>query len=918
MANERSSSPLSSIPDRNARITYHHQAHDKPLALPPPPQTRKRSLPKPLAIAVENNTTNKRPRRQSKAELATNNLKKTYEENPLFQKPPQIDQPEPIPTPLSPQIAKNTPKPLDAKSQRNAPNLVQWKRKEPEQTQPAIQPRLWFESSGSRTYPTHLRSYGPLWEPPAIIYLVHNQMLSRWDVQSEPNEATPVLRKRMQTSEANLPYSPAMQTLSDMGWFKTKWNVLDGRENDRWGGWYDHIRLDFNIFQQTRLDDQQIKEYLPIGVQFPVALEDQSTTEKPSRMICHTLKNLWASDDDRGSLSLYAGPLSLGQSADGREEIQQERVTFQRFASCRLNTLIPDKAGFIFNAGAPVWSIDFLPAPELTQHSPATNHMEPDRNHTACDFLAVSTISSDPGLLPPTEIAKQDKDAKSVVQIWSVPHSEPTNFHKVPIAKHLDENMIPLLNGSANRCTYGPQIDQSIGAEIVSDSPQLVMLLAFPSQATVVRWCPRGGTKNSNTVKQTDSHPSSRQVDPLGLLAIAFVDGSVGLYSVPHPFHARKLARLADCTGSLPNDSNHAITLNLAPVAKLMLPSTNCLALDWANHDALAGGCTNGNIAIWHVETILQLLPSSPAVTGPLYIRPTHYKPVHSAPVKSISWIRTPPIARSGKPELDSDPAFLASTGYDGSVKVVDTQDLAASKTLIHERGETTSLAFSPTLGCLNLTDSDYSIKSICLKPRELGVSKKILVQLGLVWQIATSDFHSFIAYAAADGVCGLASLIRPQKFRSRATMWAPKVYQMDFSRKTSELRMLDNLKPQPRSQDGTSATESKTKPKAAANKKGGKTEKKKADQPAQSASSIGAFASIVSVHCLSWNKSITRGSLLASGMGSGLVRIDSVEGGLHSATSSVNKLTFAFDKLVLAALDNNNSGAGVEEDDED
>ncbi|POW12537.1 hypothetical protein PSHT_08090 [Puccinia striiformis] len=755
MANERSSSPLSSIPDRNARITYHHEAHDKPLA-PPPPQTRKRSLPKPLAIAVENNTTNKRPRRQSKAELATNNLKKTYEENPLFQKPPQIDQPEPIPTPLTPQIAKNTSKPLDARSQRNAPNLVQWKQKEPEPTQPAIEPRLWFESSGSRTYPTHLRSYGPLWEPPAIIYLVHNQMLGRWDVQSEPNEATPVLRKRMQTSEANLPYSPAMQTLSDMGWFKTKWNVLDGRENDRWGGWYDHIRLDFNIFQQTRLDDQQIKEYLPIGVQFPVALEDQSTTEKPSRMICHTLKNLWASDDDRGSLSLYAGPLSLGQSADGREEIQQERVTFQRFASCRLNTLIPDKAGFIFNAGAPVWSIDFLPAPELTQHSPATNHMEPDRNHTACDFLAVSTISSDPGLLPPTEIAKQDKDAKSVVQIWSVPHSEPTNFHKVPIAKHLDENMIPLLNGS----NYEPQIDQSIGAEILSDSPQLVMLLAFPSQATVVRWCPRGGTKNSNT---TDANPSSRQVDPLGLLAIAFVDGSVGLYSVPHPFHARKLARLADCTGSLPNDSNHAITLNLAPVAKLMLPSTNCLALDWANHDALAGGCTNGNIAIWHVETILQLLPSSPA---------------------------DPTIARSGKPELDSDPAFLASTGYDGSVKVVDTQDLAASKTLIHERGETTSLAFSPTLGCLNLTDSDYSIKSICLKPRELGVSKKIL-------QIATSDFHSFIAYAAADGVCGLASLIRPQKFRSRATMWAPKVYQMDFSRKTSELRMLDNLKPQ-------------------------------------------------------------------------------------------------------------------------
>lgn len=35
--------------------------------------------------------------------------------------------------------------------------------------------------------------------------------------------------------------------------------------------------------------------------------------------------------------------------------------------------------------------------------------------------------------------------------------------------------------------------------------------------------------------------------------------------------------------------------------------------------------------------------------------------------------------------------------------------------------------------------------------------------------QLSTSDFHSFIAYAGADGTCGLASMIRPQKYKSRA-----------------------------------------------------------------------------------------------------------------------------------------------------
>ncbi|KAA1082420.1 hypothetical protein PGT21_002601 [Puccinia graminis f. sp. tritici] len=894
MTNQQSSSPLSSIPEHNKKTTTNKQQ-----------PARKRSK-----ANEEKPNSNKRPRRQS----AT--LKKTYEENPLFHTQPQT----PSSPAYEPTQTNNKPDPNpspDPKSKHNTPKTINCNPQQTDQSRPPanhIHHRLWIESQGSRSFPAHLRSYGPLWEPPALIHLVHNQLLHQWEIKSEPIEASPVLRKRMQAAEANLPYAPAMQLLSDLGWYKTKWNADERRVNDRWGGWYDQTRLDLNLFLQSRLDDQQILEYLPTGVQFPAPLEqDQPSTtqKKPARVIRNTLTNQWAvEENNEGSLSLYAGPLSVSRSADGTETIEQERITFQRFASCRLNTLIPEKAGFVLNASAPVWSIDFLPAPEFTTHSSLG---EGDRDRAACDFIALATISSDPGLVPPTEIAKLEKDAKSVVQIWSIPHAEPTNFHEQPPASPVTR--------PASRGTRVPRNSQPKAPLNHDDCPQLVMLLAFSSQATVVRWCPRGGTKNLNKTDSTLASPSTDQVDPLGLLAISFVDGSVGLYSVPHPFHATKLAQSPDASRSQSNNSNYAITLDLAPVAKLMLPSTTCLTLDWANHDVLAGGCTNGSIVIWHVETLLQLLPSSSALEGPLYIRPSHYKPVHSAPVKSISWIRTPPVGRSGKFDLEGDPAFLTSTGYDGSVKMVDVQDLAASKSLIHERGETTSLAFSPVLGCLNLADSDYSVKSICLKPRELGVSKKILVQLGLVWQLAASDFHSFIAYAAADGVCGLASLIRPQKYRSRATMWAPKVYQMDFSRKTSELRMLDNLVPEPRSQDGTSVAETKTKARAG-NKKGGqeqgtKTEKKKADQPAQSASSIGAYASVVGVHCLSWNKSITRGSVLASGMGCGLVRVDLVEGGLNSANNS-SKLTLTFDELITNALDSNNQAAGVEDDDDD
>ncbi|WAR61940.1 hypothetical protein PtB15_14B32 [Puccinia triticina] len=874
MSKQKAPSPLSSIPDHSKSATL-----NKP--------TRKRPVQQ--KTSEEKPANNKRPRRQSTLS------KKSYDESPSFDQQHE-------PSPPSPQPTQITPQP-DGKKKPSTPKAIHWNPHQPEQTRPStshVEQRLWIESHGSRSFPAHLRSYGPLWEPPALVHLVHNQLRSQWEVKSEPMEASPGLRKRMQTAEANLPYAPAMQLLSDLGWYKTKWNADEHRENDRWGGWYDQIRLDLQRFLRSRLDDRQAQEFLPTGVRFPAPLEQEQPTEtqqKPIRVISHTLSNQWAAEgNNEGSLSLYAGPLTGARSADATESIEQARVTIQRFASY---TLVPEKAGFIFNAAAPVWSIDFLPAPELIPHS-CVGQGKQDR--AACDFLAVATISSDPGLIPPAEIAKLEKDAKSVVQIWSIPHSEPTNFNEQPSEDKTSHH--PPRRSGKSAIPLPPNGHPTVSGNH-NDCPQLVMLLAFSSQATVVRWCPRGGTNRLNGTDLTAASSSVDHIDPLGLLAISFLDGSVGLYSVPHPFHAMRLAQAADASGAPSNGANHAIILNLAPVAKLMLPSTTCLTLDWANHDVLAGGCTNGNIVIWHVETLLRLLTSSTVLEGPLYIRPTHYKPVHSAPVKSISWVRIPPTDRFGKPELERDPAFLASTGYDGSVKMVDAQDLAASKSLIHERGETTSLAFSPALGCLNLADSDYSIKSICLKPRELGVSKKILVQLGLVWQIAVSDFHSFIAYAAADGVCGLASLIRPQKYRSRATMWAPKVYQMDFNRKSAELRMLDNLVPQPRSQDGSSVTETKTKAKAG-NKKGSqeqgsKAEKKKADQPAHSASSIGAYA----------------GSMLASGMGSGLVRIDFVEGGLNSANHS-NQFTTSFDELIAAALDNNNPVTGVDDEDDD
>jgi hypothetical protein len=58
-------------------------------------------------------------------------------------------------------------------------------------------------------------------------------------------------------------------------------------------------------------------------------------------------------------------------------------------------------------------------------------------------------------------------------------------------------------------------------------------------------------------------------------------------------------------------------------------------------------------------------------------------------------------------------------------------------------------------------------------------------------------------------------------------------------------------------------------------------TAKDNASRAAKNATAltIGAWASEVGVHCVSWCKSIRRAGLLASGSASGLVRLDCVQG---------------------------------------
>ncbi|KAH9820698.1 hypothetical protein DFH28DRAFT_1121041 [Melampsora americana] len=759
-------------------------------------------------------------------------------------------------------------------------------------TRDPLLPRLYTDTQGSRSLPAHLRPYGPLWEPPSFVHPVHCGD-DGWQIERGQFGLNPIMRARMQAAEADLLYGPVMDLVCDVGWFKGKWDMAQRTENPRWGG----------------------LPYLPQQLKVPPAIKPENQSEPISKVIPSSAPSLLIDSpgrNGRGSLDLYAGPLRVKDIVEEKEETKQDKFRFELFAGTLLNQLVPGKRGIIFNAGGPVWSLDFLPGVdcrkvgwmENCQPSTSRAHRGPH-----LDYIAISTISEDPGLIPPSEMRKRGIATKGSVQIWSIPLIEPQILGCPARPGRWSSGTAKNAKANTPKSTPTESLQQEV--------------LQAVSKSTIEDIAGSANGIDRNPIPQLDFFaPGPKSVEN-GVFAVALVDGSVAIYAPPDPTIAA--SGLLRESPKKPSSEADVLLLDIKPRAQLLLPDTTCLTLEWANHDVIAGGCTNGYIVIWNVLDALTSVASastdhSTTPFDPIKIRPTHYVSLHAAPVRSLEWIRTPPLNRKGEPETDQDPSFLASTGYDGSLKLIDTEDIASSATLIHERGETTSLAFSPTLGSLHLADSGL---------QDLGVSKKILIQLGLLWQLATSDLHSFIAYAGADGVCGLASMIRPQKYKSRATMWAPKVYQFDFSRNTGELRMLDNIKPDVgRHTSGANqdfllhvqmmvprwSMKSSLKPKSNkakdSSRKGGKP---RTGQVAQTNSPVGIWPPIVAVHCVSWCPSIRRATILASGTGCGLVRVDAVEGGWHGKGMRFGGI----DELVDGAADPNNQAACKEEEDE-
>ncbi|XP_072536005.1 general transcription factor 3C polypeptide 2 isoform X2 [Salminus brasiliensis] len=171
-----------------------------------------------------------------------------------------------------------------------------------------------------------------------------------------------------------------------------------------------------------------------------------------------------------------------------------------------------------------------------------------------------------------------------------------------------------------------------------SSSPSLAYALAVDDGCIWnLKWCPAGAWELPTTDRKTPHMPR------LGLMAAAFSNGTLAVYSLPHPEALKAQNRV------IGESSQSTLIYRVGRIMTVKLGSSQanhngqsgqCFALDWLPvkpHNILAAGFYDGTVALWDLSTKSSLQRvKSPDKSLCLY--PYHCFLAHDHTVRSLSW----------------------------------------------------------------------------------------------------------------------------------------------------------------------------------------------------------------------------------------------------------------------------------------
>lgn len=450
---------------------------------------------------------------------------------------------------------------------------------------------------------------------------------------------------------------------------------------------------------------------------------------------------------------------------------QETPVHIEKGTSRRHDSVgvVPEE-GHLMNVGGHVYALDWVPIPI---------HLDTGR-----EFFVISAAPSNS---PLTMIGEKTGKTPAGLQIWSV--SPDAEGGKKGVAR-------------------------------------LEMVVCHEAgTAFKLAWCPVGHDFG-------DMAEDKEVPQRLGLLAGCFADGSISVFSVPHPDSARSTAKGVS--------SLEPVHIRLEPILRLTHPQQSATSLAWAGGELLAFGGSQGWLGVWNVGHLLRS-PSPPPITPP----PSYVVRAHRSAITDLTFILLPPLSSDGVALTSSPPLSLFSVSLDGLTSHIDLSR-CASVSIERSRTVHYACAFSAfSGGSLVHEHADGSVAHYSLRPEEMLRSRTVTHTPSRVLALATSAFHPMLAAGTAHGELKVANVLRTMKRCQRNHL---PIYQQVVDRSTGELVVKHHLLPEVANQ----------------------AESKKFH--------IAQWHPKLAVTAVRWNPNMGRCRLVLSGTAAGLVKVDFVK----------------------------------------
>nr|CAD7443819.1 unnamed protein product [Timema bartmani] len=269
-----------------------------------------------------------------------------------------------------------------------------------------------------------------------------------------------------------------------------------------------------------------------------------------------------------------------------------------------------------------------------------------------------------------------------------------------------------------------------------SMAPKLVLGLAHEFGAVwQLEWCPSGCY---------DLEAPEDRLRRLGLLAAACSDGTVRIFSVCFPDQL-----LETCADNAPLfKTEPAVTLVLDPVDKVKLGGNNyqCTRISWfkgKNHSILAGGFSNGMVALWDLATQSSFLRRVTGTAQTLLSPYMTFEP-HIGAVTALS---LSPF---------EDGRYLMTGSTDCTTKVWDLDDVTIPVSFGRKGFVTDGLWLQHWVAHVTSFDDAYSMthtNGTLSTMRNFGYSLyPLLAQNSVAWSVSSCDWLNGMAQATHAG----------------------------------------------------------------------------------------------------------------------------------------------------------------------